>query len=230
MLSLETLQRWLPAIGAAIPMIVLPIAILSIPLAAAQEMRLSAAQISSWILVLYGLPGLLSLVLTIRYRQPLLLTGNVFVLIFIASLGDELSYAELVGASLIAGACVVLVGALGFADRLAAWRRPIVLGLLAGGVMPFVSGILAYLGDAPSMVGGAFLACLWGQCGLGRRLPAILPALIAGLTIAALTGKFGQAPPRLSFLCLRSHRQPFQCMPSSLSPQSSSSSSCSSQI
>src|SRR4051794_13243693 len=121
MLSSDTLRRWLPALGTAIPLIVLFIAVLSILLAAAQQMRLSEAETSSWILVVYGLPGLLGLVLVIRYRQPLLLTGNVFVLIFIASLGARLSYPELVGASIVAGASVVLISALGLTGRLAAW-------------------------------------------------------------------------------------------------------------
>ena len=48
-------------------------------------MDLSEAETSRWILAVYGLPGLLGLVLAIRYRQPRLLTGNVFVLILIAS-------------------------------------------------------------------------------------------------------------------------------------------------
>jgi len=197
MLSSDILRRWLPALGTAIPLIILFIAVLSIPLAAAQEMRLSEAETSSWILVVYGLPGLLGLVLAIRYRQPLLLTGNVFVLIFIASLGARLSYPELVGASIVAGASVVLISALGFTGRLAAWiPAPIVLGLLAGAVMPFVSRIFTSLGDAPALVGGAFLAYLLGHRYLGARLPAILPALVVGLAIAALTGELGQVPAR----------------------------------
>jgi benzoate membrane transport protein len=197
MLSSDTLRRWLPAFGTAIPLIILPIAILSIPLAAAQEMDLSEAETSSWILAVYGLPGLLGLVLAIRYRQPLLLTGNVFVLIFIASLGGRLSYPELVGASIVAGASVLLISALGLTGRLAAWiPAPIVMGLLAGAVMPFVSGIFTSLGDAPVLVGGAFLAYLWGHRYLGTRVPAILPALVAGLAIAALTGELGQVPAR----------------------------------
>jgi benzoate membrane transport protein len=197
MLSSDTLRRWLPALGTAIPLIILFIAVLSILLAAAQQMRLSEAETSSWILVVYGLPGLLGLVLVIRYRQPLLLTGNIFVLIFIASLGARLSYPELVGASIVAGASVVLISALGLTGRLAAWiPAPIVLGLLAGAVMPFVSGIFTSLGDAPALVGGAFLAYLLGHRYLGARLPAILPALVVGLAIAALTGELGQVPAR----------------------------------
>jgi hypothetical protein len=39
MLSSDTLPRWMPALGAAIPLIILFIAVLSIPLTAAQEMR-----------------------------------------------------------------------------------------------------------------------------------------------------------------------------------------------
>src|SRR5215211_2939774 len=199
MLRSDTLRRWLPAFGTAIPLIILPIAVLSIPLAAAQEMRLSAAETTSWILALYGVSGLLGLVLTIIYRQPLLLTGNIFVLIFIASLGDRLSYPELVGASIVAGASVVVLGALGLTGRLAAWiPAPIVLGLLAGAVMPFVSDIFTSLGDAPALVGGTVLVYFVSRRVLGRRLPAILPALVAGLAIAALTGEIGQVPARLS--------------------------------
>lgn len=199
MLWSDTLRRWLPAFGTAIPLIILPIAVLSIPLAAAQEMRLSAEETSSWILALYGLSGLLGLVLTIRYHQPLLLTGNIFVLIFIASLGGRLGYPELVGASIVAGAGVVLLGALGLTARLAAWiPAPIVLGLLAGAVMPFVSDIFTSLVDVPALVGGTILAYFVSRRVLGTRLPAILPALVAGLAIAALTGEFGQMPTRLS--------------------------------
>jgi benzoate membrane transport protein len=147
----------------------------------------------------YGLAGLLGLLLTIRYRQPLLLTGNIFVLIFIASLGDRLGYPELLGASIVAGASVVLLGVLGLTGRLAAWiPAPIVLGLLAGAVIPFVSDIFTSLGDAPMLVCGTVLAYFLSRRVLGSRLPAILPALIAGLAIAALGGEFGQVPARLA--------------------------------
>ena len=199
MLVSDTLRRWLPALGTAVPLIILPIAVLSLPLAAAEEMRLSAAETASWILALYGIPGFLSLVLTIRYRQPLLLTGNFFVLIFIVSLGSRISYPELVGASILSGVSVVLLGALGLTGRLADWiPAPIVHGLLAGAVMSFVSGIFTHLGDAPVLIGGTVLAYFLSLRILGNRLPAILPALVAGLAIGALTGQLGAVSARLS--------------------------------
>jgi benzoate membrane transport protein len=84
-------RRTMPALAAALPVTIIFIAVLSIVLTAAgpQGLRLSAAQTSGWIVVVYGLPALPSLVLTFRYRQPILLTGNVFAVIFFASLGTS---------------------------------------------------------------------------------------------------------------------------------------------
>ena len=119
---------------------------LSLPLAAAEEMVLSEAETASWVVALYGPPTVLSLILTIRYRQPLLLTVNFFVLLFIVSLGNRLSYPELIGASVVAGACVALLSALGFTGRLAVWvPAPILLDMLFGAIMSFVPGILTLL-------------------------------------------------------------------------------------
>jgi predicted benzoate:H+ symporter BenE len=70
----DALRRNLPAVGAAVRSIIIFIAVLSIPLTAAQALALSPTETSSWILALYGLPGLLSLFLALRYRQPLLVT------------------------------------------------------------------------------------------------------------------------------------------------------------
>ncbi|HYN69180.1 MAG TPA: benzoate/H(+) symporter BenE family transporter [Candidatus Eisenbacteria bacterium] len=149
---------------------------------------LSGAQTSSWIVVIYGLPAIPSVVLAYRYRQPLLLTGNVFAIIFFASLGDQFSFAELSGASLLAGAIVLVAAAFGLTRHLAAWiPAPIVQGLIAGAIMPFVAGIFSALSTTdergvavaprvPAMVGAAFLAYLLSRRFLGARLPPIFPA------------------------------------------------------
>jgi benzoate membrane transport protein len=201
-------RRTLPALGAAVPIVILFLAVLSIVLTAAgpQGLRLSDAQTSGWIVMVYGLPAIPSLVLTIRYRQPLLLTGNVFAVIFFASLGDQFSFQELSGAAFLAGAIVLLIAAFGLTGQLAAWiPAPIVNGLVAGAVMPFVADIFSGLSTVndegvavavrvPIMVGSAFVAYLLSQRFLGPRLPAIFPALVAGLVTAELTGQFGHVP------------------------------------
>lgn len=187
----DTLRRNLPAIGAATRSVIVFVTVLSIPLTAAQALGLSAAETGSWILALYGLPALLSLILAARYRQPLLVTGNLFFILFISGLEGQFSYPELIGASIVAGAVVLLLGILGLTERLAAWiPAPIVFGLLAGAVMPYVSGMFTALGDGVAVVGGTLLAYLLSRRALGARVPAILPALITGLVVAGVTGQF----------------------------------------
>jgi benzoate membrane transport protein len=206
-------RRTLPALGVAVPIVILFVAVLSIVLTASgpRGLRLSDAQTSGWIVVVYGLPAIPSLVLTLRYRQPLLLTGNVFAIIFFASLRDQFSFEELSGAAFLAGAVVLTIAAFGLTSRLAAWiPAPIVHGLVAGAVMPFVADIFSGLSTVdnegldvaarvPIMVGSAFVTYLLSQRFLGSRVPAIFPALVAGLVTAGLTGQFGDLPTSFAF-------------------------------
>lgn len=193
------LRDTLPAIGAAVSSVVIFVSVLSIPLAAAAELELSAAETTGWILGLYGVSGALSLVLVLRYRQPLLLTGNIFVLIFISQLGGEVSWPELVGASMVAGGIVLVLGPLGLIDRLAAWLpAPIVFGLLAGAVLPFFVDLFTELERARLVVGGTLAAYVLGRRFLEPRLPAILPALVVGVVLAGVDPGFN-APATVSW-------------------------------
>ena len=118
-------------------------------------MGLSDRRTSGWIALIYGLPMLPSLVLTLRYRMPLLLTGNVFALIFFVSLGDRIGFAELAAASMLAGAILLVIAMLGLTGQLAAWiPAPIVHGLIAGAVMPFVVDIFSALTTSEAATDG----------------------------------------------------------------------------
>jgi benzoate membrane transport protein len=200
-------RGWLPALIASIPVTIVFFAVLGIVLTAAgpDGLGLTDAQTSGWIAVLYGLPTVLALAMTLRYRQPLLLTGNIFAIIFFVSLGDRVSYPDLAGASMLAGAIVLVAAVFTLTDRIAAWiPAPIVYGLIAGAVMPFVVNVFTSLStteggvripiEIPLMVGAALLAYVVSQRVFGTRFPAILPAFVAGLLVAALTGQLGAFP------------------------------------
>lgn len=76
LMRFPALQRSLRTLGAGVSVLVVALAILSIPLAAAAELELSAAETTGWIMALYGLAGAVSLVMVVRYRQPLLVTAQ----------------------------------------------------------------------------------------------------------------------------------------------------------
>jgi benzoate membrane transport protein len=201
----QELRRTVPALVAGFTIAIVFGAVLSIVLTAAgpNGMGLSDRQTSGWIALIYGLPMLPSLVLTLRYRVPLLLTGNIFALIFFASLGNKVSFPELAGAAMLAGAIVLAIALLGLTGRIAVWIPvPIVQGLIAGAVLPFVVDIFSSLRtsdgqvpiEVPIMVGSAVFAYLVAHRLLGTRLPPILPAFLVGLLVAALTGQLGGLP------------------------------------
>jgi benzoate membrane transport protein len=197
-------RRMLPALIAGFTVAIVFGAVLSIILTAAgpDGLGLSDRRTGAWIALVYGLPMIPSLILTLRYRVPLLLTGNVFALIFFASLGDRFSFAELGAAAMLAGAIVLVTAVLGLTGRLAAWiPAPIVYGLIAGAVMPFLVEIFSTLSTSagapvkvPIMVGSAVVAYLVSQRVLGPRLPPVLPAFLVGLLVAASSGQLGAIP------------------------------------
>jgi benzoate membrane transport protein len=211
-LSSTELRRTLPALIASIPIAIVFFAVLGIILTAAgpEGLALSDEQTSGWIAVVYGLPMLPTLALSLRYRQPLILTGNIFAIIFFVSLGDQIAFPDLAGASLVAGAVVLAAAAFGLTGLVATWiPTPIVHGLIAGAVMPFVVDVFSSLStsaggvaippEVPVMVGAALVAYLLSQRFLGSRIPAILPSFIAGLLAALLTGQLGEIPSSLEF-------------------------------
>ena len=188
-------RDWLSPVAAGLSLGAIFVAVVGIPLDAAAALELSADLTSSWILVVYGLPSVLTIGMTLRYRQPLAVTGNIFILIFVLLLGGELSWSELVGATMAAGAVVVVLAALGLTDRVAELLPgPIVHALLAGAVLGLVADAVTALGPAPLLVGATFVAYLLSRAAGVDRLPPILVALAAGVLVAVLGSDTGSLP------------------------------------
>jgi benzoate membrane transport protein len=171
------------------------LAVLAIPLDAAAQLGLTASETSSWIMVAYGVPSLVTLVLAYVFRQPLVMTGNVFILIFVNAVGADLTWAELVGATMVAGIIVLALGIWGVTNRLAEYLpAPIVWGLLAGAVLMFLQDTFTYLGSSTVLVGATLIAFFVSRAWFGNQIPALLPALVIGVTTALITAETGPVP------------------------------------
>jgi benzoate membrane transport protein len=187
--------RLLPPLSMVVPLTIIFVAVLAIPLATAQALDFTTQQTGAWLFALYGLTGVLSLILTLVYQQPLLLGWNGFVVAFFASLAGQVRYPDLLGATLVGGAAVALLGALGLTARVAALvPAPVVFAVVAASVLPFVVGVFDALGNEPAIITGTFLAYVLGRRFLSTRIPPILPALVVGLVLTGVTGRFGALP------------------------------------
>src|SRR5918998_2772525 len=112
-------QRYAAPLSMAIPVTIFSVAALALPLATARALELSAQQLGGWLLALYGIPAVLSVALTRHYRQPLLVAWHTQVVVFLAALAGQVGYAEMLGALVVSGALVLLLGAAGLTGRLA---------------------------------------------------------------------------------------------------------------
>ena len=94
------------------------------------------------------------------------------------------------GAGIVAGLAMVGLGCLGLGERLTRWLPlPIVMGVFAGSVLGYVSGIFAQLEAQPWAVGAALVGYL-GARALGRAwLPPVGGAVAAGVLAALLAGQ-----------------------------------------
>ena len=188
------LREWAQSLGISLAMVTLASSLIAVPLSAAQQLNLAGGQLTAWVMAIYTFPCVLGMILSLHYRQPLLLTGNIFVLIFIVSLQGRVTFAELAGASMVAGAAVVAITALGLAEHLAqVIPEPVVVGLLAGSTLPFVAGIFTVMGSEPAVIGAAFLAFVLGRKYLDSRVPSVFLAMVVGIGAAAILGRFGAA-------------------------------------
>jgi benzoate membrane transport protein len=179
----------------AIPLVIIGVAVLPIPLATAQALGLSPSQTGAWLFVLYGIPGLLSLLLSRLFHQPLFFGWNVAVIVFFASLAGQVRYTDLLGATLVGGAIVALLGALGLTARVAAVvPAPVVFAVVAASVLPFVVRIFDALGQEQIVIAGTLLAYVLGRRFLDTRIPPMLLALVVGLVLTGITGRFGTLP------------------------------------
>lgn len=188
-------RRALKPLAAGLSLAAVFTAVVSIPLDAASQLELSLRDTSAWIMVVYGLPSLISIVLIYVYRQPLVVTGNVFILIFVLLLGGELAWSELVAATMAAGVVVLLLALTGLTDRLASvLPPPIVYGLLAGAVLGLLADAFTGLGTSTLLVGATLATFFLSRALLGDRVPALLVALVVGILVAVIGSEAGPVP------------------------------------
>jgi benzoate membrane transport protein len=159
-------------------------------LGAVAKLGLPREEAASWFFITFLTSAVSSLFLSLRYRQPLPVGWTIPGLIFLATTGGRYNHAELTGAVMVAGVLMVALGLLGAAERFLRWvPLPIVMGMFAGNVFGYVTGVFDGFGTQPWPVGAAIAGYLVVRA-LGRNwLPPMAGAFAAGLGAAIATGQ-----------------------------------------
>jgi benzoate membrane transport protein len=158
---------------------------------------LTEADLASWLFGGFLLNGAISIALSLAYRQPLVFFWTIPGTVLVGPALTHLSFPEVVGAFLVTGLLMLLLGLSGWVRRaMNAVPMPIVMAMVAGVFLRFgvdlVRAFREELWIALPMA-AAFVA-LTALPRLARVMPPLIGALAAGAIAVWLLGAFQPGP------------------------------------
>lgn len=166
-----------------------PVAII---LSAGAKGGLSQLDIASWIFAAFAINGVLTIAMSVIYRQPLAFFWTIPGTVLVASALQHLSFAEIIGAYFLTAALILALGLTGWVkivmDRI---PMPIVMGMVAGVFLSFgLDWIRSFASDSWLVVAMTvtFFA-LSVVPSVQKRFPPMVGVLIVGLLVLIVSDR-----------------------------------------
>ena len=171
---------------------------LPLHLEVAAALGLSRAESSSWIFSVWFASAIVTVGLSFYYRLPIPITWTIPGLIYIGTLAGRFDFPEIVGANLMAGVAIVILGVFGFGERIMAWLPlPIVMGMFGGSILVYVTRMVTATVNDVLVAGVTLAGYLAGRFVASPRLPPMGLAIMVGGVAVFLFGK--TAPGEITF-------------------------------
>ncbi|MBG0763682.1 MAG: benzoate/H(+) symporter BenE family transporter [Tissierellales bacterium] len=167
---------------------------------AATDGGLTEVQTISWLFSIYFFGGLLSIILALRYKMPIVGAYSIPAAAMMVTVIQQFSIYEAAGAYLISGIIVLLLGLSGIIGKTMKWiPLPIVMAMIAGAMIKFGVNIIANSVNSP-IIGMSALIGFLILPKIARRIPAVLGAILLGMIAAAFTGQLNFAGANFEFI------------------------------
>lgn len=164
----------------------------------AAALGLSPTESSSWIFIVWFASAMSTVWLSLFYRQPIPITWTIPGLIYLGTLAGQFTFPEIVGANLMAGITIVVLGMFGIGERVMAWLPlPIVMGMFGGSILVYVTRMVAATVNDVFVAGVTLAGYLVGRFISSPRVPPMGLAIIAGGVAVFLFGH--TVPGEISF-------------------------------
>ena len=157
---------------------------------------LDQTQLSSWIFGAFFVNSILSIGFCILYRKPMVFFWTIPGTVLVGAALSHMSFSEVVGAFIATGVLMLILGLSGWVRRaMNVVPMPIVMAMVAGVFLQFGLDLVFAVRDgfviAAPMCAMFVLLSVVGP--LGRVLPPLIGALIAGVVAIVSTGAFNLA-------------------------------------
>lgn len=159
-----------------------PIIILS----AASLGNFSQEQTISWIFAVYFFGGLFSIIFPLLYKIPITGAHSLSAVIFLVTITSSFSFKELVGAYLITGLLIFIIGVSGLFTKLLKWfPDEIIASMLGGMVAVYIIQLVSSIFELP-IVGIPSVLTYFIFIRWLKRFPAVLVAIIIAFIMLLL--------------------------------------------
>lgn len=173
---------------------------LPLHIAVSVQLGLTAVQTSSWVFIVWASGAVGSIALSFFYRQPIPITWTIPGLIYLGTLAGRFTFAEIVGANLMAGVLFLVLALLRTGERIMKWLPlPIVMGMFGGSILIYITRAVGIIVEDLAIAGVTLGGYLVGRALGSRRAPPVGLAVIAGGVAVVVSGQlsFAELPLQL---------------------------------
>ncbi len=164
-------------------------------IAVSEQLGLATAQTSSWIFIVWFSGAVATIAISLYFRQPIPITWTIPGLIFLGTLAERFTFAELIGANLVAGVLLLVLGLAGIGGRIMKWLPlPIIMGMFGGSILSYVVRMVTATVEDVAVAGTAVACYLFGRLINNPRIPPIGLAVVGGGIAVWLVGTGGAQP------------------------------------
>ncbi len=159
----------------------------------------------SWVFAVYFWGGLGTVLLSLYYRQPLMLAWSIPGAAIVSDSLKRYPFSDVLGAYVVIALVLVGLGLTGVVRRLMKWLpQPVLMGMVAAVLLPYGQAVFVALDpkQIPEIAGPtlAIYLLLAALPRWGRVCPPVVGAIVVALVLATLTGaaNWNVLQPRLA--------------------------------
>lgn len=140
-----------------------------------------------WVFSVYVIGGLFGIILPLYYRIPIVGGHTLTGVAFLATMTAHFTFHEMVGAYLVSGLLMLLVGSLGFFAKLMSFvPKEIISAMLAGMITKYMVNFIVSINQLV-VVGLIALLTFFIFSRWRTKIPPVIAAIVAGFIVLILT-------------------------------------------
>lgn len=156
-------------------------------LEAAVKGNFTTSQTILWLFAIYVGGGIFSIIMPLRYRIPIVGAHSITGVAFLATVTNQFTYSELIGAYILSGILMLLVGYGGIFSKLLNYvPKEIIAAMLAGMITKYMANYIVSTSQL-LLVGGSSLLVFLFFSKKNKGIPPMVAAIITGVTLLLLT-------------------------------------------